>query len=381
MRLLVRAFSFITVVAGSAFAQSAEKVIVVTELADLRVGTATVATVTRGQHFTVEKQSGDWLWVNPPFIKGWVHRRDVIAFDRGIEYFSAAIRTLPTVANYICRAWLWQAQEKSAEAMRDFNEAVRVDPSDTFARMARADEFERRGEVDKAIDDCTEAIRLRSSRPGDLTRTTAHWRRGTLWMERREFDGAMADFTEAIRLNPDFASAEYLMRADAWKAKGEYGLAIADYDRYIRRNGNSGLAYSLRGLAWGYCGEYGKAGEDLKIAIRLDAADGLVCSNVAWFLATCRNDNSRDGTKAVEYAKKGCEVTGWDAPFAVSALAAANAEVGNFDDAVKWQQRAIELAMKNRLTASNVGEYRTQLEQYQAHMPHRDVPIARHRDI
>jgi len=64
-------------------------------------------------------------------------------------------------------------------------------------------------------------------------------------------------FSEAIRIDPKEAAA-YFNRGLAWRSKGVYDNAIADYNQALALNPNSFQAYINRGVAWGRKGEYDK---------------------------------------------------------------------------------------------------------------------------
>src|SRR5262249_17381362 len=119
--------------------------------------------------------------------------------------------------------------------------------------------------------------------------------------------------------------------------------AIADLDEAIRLDpGNPASGYYIRGAAWYMKKEYAKGGKDLDEAIRLNPKDAEALNSRAWAAATCPAAKHRDQSKAVDYAKRACELDGWKTPFYLGTLAAAHAENGEFADAVKWQRRALE---------------------------------------
>ncbi len=85
----------------------------------------------------------------------------------------------------------------------------------------------------------------------------------------------------------------------------------------------------------------------------------------AWFQATCPVAKYRDGTKALAMAKQACELAEWKIPGLLDTLAACYAESGDFDNAVKWQTRAIEI----EADAQEKDRYNTRLKLYTARKP------------
>ena len=84
-------------------------------------------------------------------------------------------------------------------------------------------------------------------------------------------------------------------------------------------------------------------------------------------LATCPADGVRDGSRAVELARRACELTQWKDPAMLDTLAAACAESGQFDRASEWERKAISLAGEKQTK-----EYRERLDLYGNRKPHRD---------
>lgn len=88
-----------------------------------------------------------------------------------------------------------------------------------------------------------------------------------------------------------------------------------------------------------------------------------VYSQIATSLATHPDARMRDGKRALEFARMAYRKTRDDAKgYVYSALAAAYAELGYFDDAVKWQKEAIAL---NRRGETAGGERLRAYENYQ----------------
>jgi len=91
-------------------------------------------------------------------------------------------------------------------------------------------------------------------------------------------------------------------------------------------------------------------------------------NNLAWILATCSDAKIRNGSEAVQLAMNVCEMSHWKNSTYIAVLAAAEAETGLFDAAVKHQQQAIDLA---RAAQVDVKDWESRLSLYQRHGPYR----------
>jgi tetratricopeptide (TPR) repeat protein len=91
-------------------------------------------------------------------------------------------------------------------------------------------------------------------------------------------------------------------------------------------------------------------------------------NNLAWVLATSPDDQLRNGQLALELATRACEVTEYQAAHILSTLAAAQAELGNFDKAIENSTQAVEKGsdeMKEQL--------QKELDSYQQNQPWREI--------
>jgi serine/threonine-protein kinase len=115
--------------------------------------------------------------------------------------------------------------------------------------------------------------------------------------------------------------------------------------------------------------EYDKAIADYTEAIKLDPKDARVYERLAWVLATVPKDELRDGKKAMDYARKACELTDWKNPDYLATLSAAFAESGDFKEAIKWQMKALEAP---ELEQDKGDEYRQRLKMFEEGKPYRE---------
>src|SRR4029077_5474492 len=120
------------------------------------------------------------------------------------------------------------------------------------------------------------------------------------------------------------------------KIIGQLNKASADYDQVIRLNPRNASGYVFRGYAYFAKGNYKAAALDFQKATQLSPADYDALTSLARFQVTCPEDSLRNVKGALEKSLRACELSNWESSDIVDTLAAAYAEVGNFDRAVKY---------------------------------------------
>ncbi len=193
-----------------------------------------------------------------------------------------------------------------------------------------------------------------------------------------DYDKAISECTAAIRLDPK-NDQPYLNRGSAYLLIGENDKAIGDFDQAIRLNPKNAPPYSNRAHAYAAKGNYNEAIKGYQQAIKVEPENGDAYGYLADLLATCPNAELRDGKRAVELATKACELTKWNDFNSLSALAAAYAEVGDFKKLaeVDFQRKAVDangsLVFKRK---QDVEESRKRLNNYEEGKPYRRQPPA-----
>jgi tetratricopeptide (TPR) repeat protein len=319
------------------------------------------AGVARDMQFVVRKDEGDRLRVESRRQVGWIARADAVLLSRAVAHFTTQLAKDPKDSHaHTARGLAYSANNEPDKALADFGEAIRLDPKAILAYYHRANVAYGKGQYDRALEDYNVVIR------NDPAFDWAYHVRGWIYYRRKDYGKALADYETAIKLVPT-DSVFYRDRGNVALAQKDYEKALADYDKSIQLDPSYVVPWHLRGVTWQAKKEYAKALTDYEKAVQLAGKESYASTYhtaLALLRAGCPNATIRDGSKALEAAQKAHALT--KGPAEMAALAAAHAELGEFDKAVEWQEKAIASASEGAK-----GPYREQLKKYQDRKPYR----------
>lgn len=135
---------------------------------------------------------------------------------------------------------------------------------------------------DNALAACTRAIESGQYAGADLGKLFTS--RGVERKRKGDLDGAIADYTEALKINPRDLFA-YNNRGNTRRDKGDLEGAVADYDAALQVDAGYAAAYTNRGRVHEVRGDVAKARADYEAALK--ASDAF--DNSRWAKGVARD--------------------------------------------------------------------------------------------
>lgn len=182
------------------------------------------------------------------------------------------------------------------------------------------------------------------------------WRQTKVWLDAETL------YTHAL----EHTTGNWVMQMNLGLVRYQAGDAEAALERFeesIRIKPDSPEPRQCAAHALISLGRIQDAMREFHAAIERQSSDPETFNNFAWLLATNPDPTLRDGALAVQLAERACEMMDNPAAY-LDTLAAAYAEVGRFDDAIRTAERARTKALETghhalaRATAHELEFYR-----------------------
>ncbi len=315
--------------------------------------------------------------------------------DRAFTDLNESLRLDPACAStWIRRGYVWQYRDRLDLALADAEEAIRLDPRASYSYIDRGIFHFGAGAIEKAMSDFDQAGRL-----GSRAAMLPVWR-GMVYLQTKKWDLAIAEFERGLEIDrqnldiylllgmaymfqpnvgkaitklnraiagdPKFARA-YEERAVCSISRGKYRDALRDLNEADRLEPNTIEYLALRARLCYEMQDYKQSLADLESGLRLAPDNAAALQSLAWFLAFCPDQKFHDTKRALDAATRSCELSQWKKTLNLVTLAAVDSEIGDFEGAAKWQQKAIDSLEPND---PDRPEYQKDLKRYQARKPY-----------
>ncbi|NLF73857.1 MAG: tetratricopeptide repeat protein [Candidatus Anammoximicrobium sp.] len=252
-----------------------------------------------------------------------------------------------------------QAAELNAQALADFETAVKLDSKNWKALHNRAVSRALAGQSDEALADFRRVVELNADY------ANAWFNIAEIHADRGEYDQAIANYDQAAKLKADDYDT-HLRRGHAYRQLRKFQDALANYDRAARLAPDQVEPLLNRGDVYRRLGQWQSAAEEYRRAMALNHRSGQAHQRAAWFLATCPLDRYRNADLAVQAAEKALELDGEGDVKYLDTVAAAYANAGQFDKACQILARILKSAPAEAVW------YRQRFEMYQKQQPYRE---------
>ncbi len=255
----------------------------------------------------------------------------ILALDKAHEIQPRSIFPL------LQKARVYLLQENYTAALHELDRARNAEPDNLGVLMLRAGVHEESGEREKAMADVDEVLKLQPGYP------PAKRMRAVILADEERFDEAIAELRDLRRALPTDETT-LLQLAMLHTAAKQFNEAVGVYSELLKLQPEHWVALRGRGDALLNQGKHAEAIADYEQALKHKSDEPGLLNNFAWVLATSPREELRDGERALRLATKACELTDYKEVHILSTLASAYGEMGDFDTALKWIDKALEIA-------------------------------------
>ena len=251
------------------------------------------------------------------------------------------------------------------DAIAHYQSALQMQPDWWDAEYNLGTALLAKGRVDEALLHCQKAVSLRPTDPD------AQVSLGNLLLQKGRVAEAIVHYQKAITVRPDDFLARYGL-GRALLEKGDLDSAIEVCRSALLLRPSDSDCHTTLAIALEEKGNPAEAIQHYNKALELAPKSIPTLTNLAWLLATSHDASLRNGPKAVELAAQADRLVAGTNTLVLRTLAAAYAENGEFENAIRTAQSAMQLARMHG-EDSLITDLDQQIALYQLGMPYRET--------
>jgi tetratricopeptide (TPR) repeat protein len=257
--------------------------------------------------------------------------------ERALALVLRAVELAPAdAATHVDHGLVLARVNQLPQAIAAYEQALSIDPNLPDAQSNLATLLFQTGRIDEGTRLLEQAATAFPGRP-DIQQNLAN----VLLMTGQD-QAAATVLRKAIALNPTDADLRHMLGV-VLTFQGKIPESAAVFRETLELDpGNvevhAGLAIALWELK-----RYAEAMESYRAAMRYGPNDPAAARDYAWALAVCPQDDLRNGAQALELAQQLNQLSQFNDPRYLDVLAAAQAETGDFVQAVATLDKALEI--------------------------------------
>jgi tetratricopeptide (TPR) repeat protein len=290
--------------------------------------------------------------------------------EAALKLLGEAIEANPSEGFFRLRGLIRRANGDDVEAAKDFSKAIELQPKDPISLLQRAEISLAKGDLKGAKNDFDDAIRVESRVSESLAAMRV---RCYIAVEEGRLADAINDMTLIAKANPEDAFWS-LQLASLFVQDKRPSNAVRILSEVILREPKNIAALRSRADTLLGMGRHSEAIKDYEQALQFGIANPSlksgVLNNLAWVLATSPDDSLRNGKRSIELATEAASLSDYKEPYILSTLAAAYAEAGDFEAAIEWSKKAIDLGRRGE--HDNVKQLEQELNSFEKKEPLRE---------
>lgn len=299
--------------------------------------------------------------------------------DQALELLNEKIKVLPnSTALLKARAKVHADKKDTVAAKADLDRVLELSKNDIAGLLDRARVAIQADDVEAARRDVDSVLEI------EPNRIEAILMRSAIAAEQKRYGDAIEDLRLIIKDQSNEPSPDLLLQLGLYYSFDDRPTeAIKVFGQVVKLDADNWQAYSLRGDTFLAMGEHAKAVADFEKALDYMPAENAersgILNNLSWTLSTSQNADVRNGKRALELGLESCELTEYKKPHILSTLAAAYAELGQFDKAIEWAEKAVVLGEETK--ADQLTQLKAELESYRKKEPWREKSEAKQNKV
>ncbi len=297
-----------------------------------------------------------------------------LQFDEALETVERLEKLLPDNANILAeKADILLILDKYDEAIATLDAARAKDTRNPQVLYTRAKIYFFKGDLDKALEDIE--ILTKEEIPIELQVRTILLKIDVL-SKKKEYNEALHLLDRLISMVPypvplEFKKIFILLEKKAKKRALAFVGQMLERPREKFNGDDYAQLLRIQGDVHLGMGDHYNAIKVYKKALEIIPDDSGLLNNYAWVLATSPIDVFRDGPLALELAQKAAEKTNFKVAHILSTLGAAYAENADFEKAIEYANKAVELAEKDK--EERLEDLKKEVENYKVKKPYREI--------